>query len=137
MADYTLTRTGADIDNIGQFITGDTSLSTISNGIATNLCSVTLTKGVWVITGTIRISTGNEAFRVSGSLTTLSGTIVTTGHGGYFQLPATTSMVGFGMNLTRIMNVTTSSTTVYLVCAQQGTSEKTVYDGRIGAVRIK
>lgn len=134
---YTLNRTGAQIDAIGDIVNASSSLTTISSDTATNMASITLPAGTWVIVGQLRIQ-GGSGFRISASISTSSAAHQPSALGGYVQQAVTSDVAQFSTNIVRILSIATSQT-AYLVCTQNSGSAKTVYPDSctIAATRLK
>ncbi len=135
---YTLNRTGAELDTQGTVVSQNSSLTSIENDTETNLVSITLTKGVWVVVGQLRMQGGGLNYQASLSISTRSGISDTT-WGGYDQFPVTNDMGNISTTTTKIITVTASSQTIYLVGWQRSGTQKGITQGgtNLRAVRIK
>lgn len=136
MADYTLNKTGAQIDAIGTIVSSSSTLNGIASSTYTNLCTITLPKGVWVITGQVRLNPGANNMKLDASISTASADIGVTSTGlVQIQVPASSGICS--VSLTRISEFT-ASTTVYLVARQASGSTISITGGQqiLKAVRI-
>lgn len=116
MADYTLNKTGAQIDAIGTVLTANSTVNTLPNATYVNLCSVTLTRGKWVLIGQVRLSPASSGM-LDVSLSTTAGDIAI-GIGGLDQRYITG---GYGLQtvgVSSVLDISASSATVYLVAKQ-------------------
>lgn len=137
MADYTLNRTGAEIDAIGNSVMAQSSLTSVPSRTYIDLCSMTLPAGTYVVIGQIYMNAA-ENFNVVGSISTESATTQISS-GGHAQVSVSADMDGVSISLTRIV-VLSVQTTIYLVCRQSSTTAKaTGYAPRnmMRAVRIR
>lgn len=137
MADYTLNRTGAEIDAIGNSVMAQSSLTSVPSKTYIDLCSMTLPVGTYVVIGQIYM-TASENFNVVGSISTESATTQISS-GGHAQVSVSANMDSVSISLTRIV-VLSEQTTIYLVCRQSSTTAKaTGYAPRnmMRAVRIR
>lgn len=137
MADYTLNRTGAEIDAIGATVMAISSLDSVPSRTYVDLCSMSLPAGTYVVIGEIYME-ASEDFNVVGCISTESATTQISS-GGHAQVCVRADMDGVSMSLTRIVTLS-AQTTVYLVCRQSSTTAKTTgYAPRnmMRAVRIK
>lgn len=135
MADYTLTKTGAEIDAIGNYETTSSSLTSFAPNTETDLCSLTLPAGVWVVNGYLRFTRGSEYFQASLAVSNASGSSQV-GNAGYTQFPVTEECNIPAVGVTRIFSLS-AQTTVYLVAWHNGTTDKTINATHLQAVRIK
>lgn len=113
---------------VGTVISASSSLTSIATGTYTNVCSMSLTKGTWVVAGQFQC-TGSAAFRVITSIATSTGSGQPL-EGGYAIGAATTSTVSFAQNVVRILTVTGASQTVYLIANQNSGSAKAMTEGQ-------
>lgn len=135
---YTLSKTGAQIDAIGETILSTSTLTSLPNATYTDLCSVTLTKGVWILMGQVRFNPGTTDVTLDVSLSNTSGDIAI-GIGGLSQQKYAGNAGVITVNVTRPAEVTGSTAqTVYLVARQTSGSAKEITGSRqlIRAVRI-
>ena len=137
MPDYTLNRTGADIDAIGGSLAASSSLSTIAPNTYVDLCKITLTPGTWIIAaqGRFQLPTANRSMILS--LSTISGVSQPAGVGGFAQIQNGAN--GFNsMNVVRMWSVT-ENTDMYLVGWQNGDTEANILSGQcyMRAIRIR
>lgn len=135
MDDYTLSRTGAQIDAIGELNYTATTVTTLAPNTETDLCSFTLSAGVWVVISYFRFARGSENYQASLGLSDVSGSSQT-GSLGYTQFPVTEQCNIPAVGTTRVFNLSTSKT-IYLVGWHNGTSAKNVFVAQMQAVRIK
>lgn len=114
MDEYTLNRTGAEIDSLGTRLESDArAMTTIAPETHTDLCSLTLTKGTWVLTGQMRLQ-GQANYQAMLGISTNSGAEQPVG-GGFGQLSSTPYMTSLSINVARTIVISSSSQTVYLV----------------------
>lgn len=113
---------------VGTVKSASSTLTSLPSGSTTNLCSVSLTKGTWVVTGQVTC-TGSGSFRMVGAISTLSGDYQFTS-GGYCIAAVTSSLPMIGLTPVRIIEVTAASQTVYLVANQNSGSAKAMTSGR-------
>lgn len=138
MADYTLNRTGAEIDAIGGTTTATSSLDSVPSRTYVNLCSLELPAGTYVINAQVFMEAGTETYNVIGNISTESAT-EQIAYGGYMAMAINPSMSGAAMSITRILTIN-ATTTVYLVCRQSSSAAlSTVYAARnrMTAVRVR
>lgn len=136
---YTLSKTGAQLDAIGEVVDASSTATSIADSTYVNLCSVSLTAGVWVVIGQVRINPGVNDVTLDVSLSNTSGDI-TIGTGGLSQQKYIGNSGIITVNVTRIAEVASGSTqTVYLVARQISGGAKEITGTRqiIRAVRIK
>lgn len=137
MADYTLNRTGVEIDAIGNSVMAQSSLTSVPSRTYVDLCSMVLPAGTYVVIGQIYM-TASENFNVVGSISTESATTQISS-GGHAQVSVNAGMDGVSISLARIV-VLSVQTTIYLVCRQSSlTAKETGYAPRnmMRAVRIR
>ena len=119
---------GNDSTAVGTEIWGENSSQiSISNNTYTNLATITLTKGVWVVVAQIRMSGGGTGGQILGSISLTSASADTWRAGGLVQINASASFIS--VNMARIINVATS-TPVYLVGWQNSGSAKNALSGQ-------
>lgn len=98
---------------IGQTVTGSNTITSIASATFTNIVQITLPKGTWVVNGQFRVYAGAAGFAMA-AISTASATAQTTA-GGFAQVATTTNTTQVAMNVCRIITVTASSQTIYLV----------------------
>ena len=119
----------------GTVVTATSSLSSIASKTNTNLCSVNLTAGTWIVTGQ-GLWQGGASFSNKLSLSTSSANpTVTTG--GFAQFASTGDTPYVAANVSRIITVT-STTTMYLVAYHTYSSSRSMTGSQnlIQAIRI-
>lgn len=126
------------MSGIGDTVRINSALSSIADNTETDLCSITLTKGIWIIVGQFRMASGALNYQASISISTTSGSSTTT-WGGYDQFPVTSNMGNLSVTTTRILNVTATSQTVYLVGWQNSGAARSITQGgtNLYAVRVR
>lgn len=114
---------------VGTIKTAAGSASSLPSGSNTNLVSLELTKGKWVVVGQTYWQAGGD-FQNWGCISTASTTLqISTG--GHQRAASTASSGDVSMSLTRIIEVTSASQTIYLVGYQNsGSAKSTVYAAR-------
>lgn len=114
---------------VGTIKTAAGSVSSLPSGSNTNLVSLALTKGKWVVVGQTYWQAGGD-FQNYGCISTSSATLqISTG--GHQRAASTASSGDVSMSLTRIIEVTSASQTIYLVGYQNsGSAKSTVYAAR-------
>lgn len=139
MADYTLNRTGAQIDAIGEIQYTSSEVTSLANNTMTDLCSLTLSTGRWIVFGQGRINPGSTDLKYDLSLSTTSGDIAVGTAGGLMQMNVKASAGICTASISRIVNVTAASTTVYLVARQLSGETKSItsYNQIMNAIRIR
>lgn len=113
---------------IGKMLQASNTVTSIANNTTIDICSITLTKGVWVVTGQFSCP-GSGDFRLLVDISTASATYQTSS-GGYINVPVTTAVTTMSVTPCRIINVTGSSQTVYLTANQNSGAAKTLTAGR-------
>lgn len=133
---YTLSKTGAELDAIGQVISATSTVEEMPDTSWTTLAQITLTKGVWVIVAQMRI-TGAADFYCQMSISGQAGTY-TVGDTGWAIFEAHSYLAQVACTTSRIVNIT-DSTTYYLTGWQRSGSAKAVNSSGnvIKAVKIK
>lgn len=116
-----------DTTAVGTILTESSTMTSLPSGAETNLCSVTLTKGKWVVVGQFRMR-GSAAFQFSVGISTASGSQQVTA--GYAQLPVTANTNNVSTCVHRIINVTASSQTIYLVGWHNSGSAQSMVSGQ-------
>lgn len=139
MADYTLSRTGAQIDAIGDIQYASSEITSLANNTFTDLCSLTLSTGRWIVFGQGRINPGSTDLKYDLSLSTTSGDIAVGTAGGLMQMNCKASAGLCTASVSRILNITAASTTVYLVARQVSGETKSItsYNQIMNAIRIR
>lgn len=114
---------------VGTIKTASGSVSSLPSGSNTNLVALALTKGKWVVVGQTYWQAGGD-FQNWGCISTASTTLqISTG--GHQRAASTASSGDVSMSLTRIIEVTSASQTIYLVGYQNsGSAKSTVYAAR-------
>lgn len=125
----------ADLGAIGTYKYVDTTLTSIAANTETNLCSISLTTGVWVVCGYWRFARGGENMQASLGISSVSGSSQA-GSVGYTQFPVTSECNVPAVTVSRIINLN-AATTVYLVAWHGGTAAKTISAANLQATRIK
>ena len=139
MANYTLNRTGSQLDAIGDIQYTSSAVESLANNTMTNLCSLSLTQGRWIVFGQGRINPGSTDLKYDVSLSTTSGEIAVSTAGGLMQMNCKASAGTCTASVSRIVNVTAASTTVYLVARQVSGETKSItsYNQIMNAIRIR
>lgn len=121
---------------VGEYKTAVNTITSLPTSSFTNICSITLTKGVWLVCGQMRVYGGANATCITG-ISTASGT-VQAAEGGFAQTAITTSTTQVSSNVCRIIEVTRASQEVYLVGWQNTGAAKNMNAGqsRIQAINI-
>lgn len=119
MPDVTLGKTAAQIDAIGDLLYTSSSIDTLANNTLTNLCSIDLPQGRWIVFGQVRINPGSNDATIVASLSGTSGDYAVSTAGGLYQGVALANKGMHTVGLSRIFNVTASAgSTIYLVARQ-------------------
>lgn len=121
---------GADVEE--EFST----VTTLPNNTTTNIASVTLSAGTWLVTGQFNMPVAAaDSCRVYASLTTASATITYASYTNHAVMGA--AQTAYATSLSRIMEIS-NTTTVYLIANQNSGSSKSLTASRnlIRAVRI-
>lgn len=128
-----ITRANALAANI---VTASSSLTSVPSGSYTTLCSMSLTKGTWIVTGQIRI-TANANYEINAAISTSPSTGEAI-EGGYVQMQATTGIPLIATTISRQITVSATSQTIYLIMRQYSGSAKATTEGQnnMKAVRI-
>lgn len=139
MADYTLNRTGAQIDSIGEIQYATSNVTSLANNTFADLCSLTLSTGRWIVFGQGRINPGTTDLKYDLSLSTTSGDIAIGTAGGLMQMNCKASAGICTASISRILNITGASTTVYLVARQVSGETKSITAANqiMNAIRIR
>lgn len=138
MADYTLSRTGIQIDAIGDRLTAQSTVTDMPNRTVTTLCSITLpANSTWIITAQARwLTTGATGmFSFEFEINDSTSMSYISGH----DQTLASSGSNVGTTLTRVYS-TTSGATIYLLGWQNSGSTLSVNDpwqNRLDAIRIK
>lgn len=115
---------------VGTVKTATSSATSLPSGTTTNIVSVSLTKGTWVVSAQFSMPVASsDSFRLITSITTTSGDY------GYTAAYNNQACVGSAQTVaavspTRILEVTTASQTVYLTANQNSGSSKTLTASR-------
>lgn len=106
------------------------STTTLANSTATNVASVSLTKGKWLVTAQFNMPVATaDTGRVYVSISTASATLA---YPAYTNVAVNgASQAAYATNLSRIVEVTGSSSTVYMVANQNTGASKTLTTSRI------
>ena len=120
----------ADVSGLGTVVTGSDTVASVANTTATQICSVSLAPGTWVVTYTASFAsnaTGRRNIKLyAGTSTTIDP-----------ARSATCQAVnGSATVLSRTAVVTVSSTTSYYLNAYQASGGALSVDGDIQAIRI-
>lgn len=129
---------GGNSTAVGTFKTASGSTTSLPNNTATNVCSISLTKGLWLVNAQFNmpVATGDSG-RVYVSISTASATLA---YSAYTNVAVNgAAQAAYATNLTRILEVTGSSATVYMVANQTTGASKTLTTSRIvlNAICIK
>lgn len=116
-----------DTTAVGTILSASSTKTSLAKNSETTLCSLTLTKGKWVVVGQFRMQ-GSAAFQFSVGISTTSGSQqVSTG---YAQLPATTNTNNVSTCVHRIIDVTAASQTIYLVGWHNHSASRSMVSGQ-------
>ena len=119
---------GANIDapNIGTVVNGTTITTSVSSGVDTDIISMTLPAGTWIVTGYLQWGVGfNQPSQVQ-----------IAGSGTYVNLVRGTGVNGGGQEAVVILPLTEQKT-LTLRAYQSSGSDKTTSNAYMRAVRIK
>lgn len=113
---------------IGKTITNTSALTTISNATATNLCSVSLTKGTWLLVGQLTFPVASaDNCRLYASI---SGSSAQLTYDAYVNVAMIgTAQSQAAVNISRVYTVA-STATMYLVANQNSGSSKSLTASR-------
>lgn len=100
-----------DTTAVGTILTASSTKTSLSASSETTLCSLTLTKGKWVVIGQFRMQ-GGAAFQCSVGISTGSTQQTTAG---YAQLPVTTNVGNISCSVQRIFDVTDPNTPTQVI----------------------
>lgn len=123
------------LGSIGTYQYVDTTLTSVAVNTETNLCSLSLQPGVWVVCGYWRFARGGENMQASLGISSVSGSSQA-GSVGYTQFPVTSECNVPAVTVSRIINLS-AATTIYLVAWHGGTSAKTISAANLQATRVK
>ena len=113
---------------IGKTITNTSALTTISNATATNLCSVSLTKGTWLLIGQLTFPVASaDNCRLYASISGSSAQLTYDSYVNVAMIGAAQSQAA--VNISRIYTVA-STATMYLVANQNSGSSKSLTASR-------
>lgn len=138
MADYTLNRTGAQIDAIGDRLTAQSTITELPNRTVTPLCSITLpANSTWIITAQERwLTTGTSGtFSFESEISDDTSMKYVSGH--VQTLASSASNVCTSSSR---LFYTSSGATIYLLGWQNSGTTLTANDAwqsRLDAIRIK
>jgi hypothetical protein len=133
----------ATAGQIGECITNAAFGVTASNGIITNVCSITLTPGDWDVSATANFAGGPATVQqLSAGLSTTSASmpaqnLANVGLTNYFQFGAFTSMYNVGLPIPPYRFSVTVNTVVYLVMLISANAGTATFNGRIQARRMR
>lgn len=115
---------------VGTVVEGSGSTTTLASGSATNVCSISLTKGTWLVNAQFNMPVASsDTGRVYVSISTASATLA---YSAYTNVAVNgAAQAAYATNLSRIVEVTGSSSTVYMVANQNTGSSKTLTTTRI------
>lgn len=116
-----------DTTAVGTVLNASSTRTSLARNAETDLCSLSLTKGVWVIIGQFRMQGGAD-FQCSIGISTTSGSQQLTA--GYAQLPVTTNVGNISTSVQRIIEVTAASQTIYLVGWHNHTAARSMVSGQ-------
>lgn len=116
-----------DTTAVGTILSASSTKTSLARNAETNLCSLSLTKGKWVVVGQFRMQ-GGAAFQASVGISTASGSQQLTE--GYAQLPVTTNVGNISCSVQRIIDVTAASQTVYLVGWHNHSASRSMVSGQ-------
>lgn len=124
------------LSEIGQFVSDASTVNTLPNATYVNLCSVTLTRGKWVLSGQVRLNPSSSG-TLDVSLSTTAGDI-TIGSGGLDQRYITGGVGMQTVGVSSVLDISASSATVYLVARQTTGADVSITASRqfIKAVRV-
>lgn len=110
-------------------------VTTVPNSTVTKIAEITLPKGKWIVSACVRFTNTSGNFRAAAAIS-LSSTGINYGYG-FMQMSVTSDNTNPAMNVTRILNLS-ASTTIYLVAFQSSGSSLTIPSGdnRITAIKI-
>ncbi len=111
-----------DTTAVGTTLTANATVSSVAASTETDICSLTLTKGKWFVIGQFRMQ-GSGAFQASVGISTVSGSQQV--GAGYSQLAVTSNLGNVSLPVTRVIDVTSSSQTIYLVAWHNYSSART------------
>lgn len=116
-----------DTTAVGTILSASSTQTSLARNAETNLCSLSLTKGKWVVVGQFRMQ-GGAAFQFSVGISTTSGSQqVSTG---YAQLPVTSNTNNVSTCVHRIIDVTAASQTIYLVGWHNHSASRSMVSGQ-------
>ena len=121
---------------VGKYLTATNTITSLPTGSFTNVCTLTLTKGVWLVCGQMRVYASANCTGMVG-ISTTSATMQAA-EGGFSQFAITTTIAQAAQNVCRIIEVTAASQTIYLVGYQNSGSAKNMTAGqsRLQAINI-
>jgi len=138
----TTTNDNAAAGSVGELI--DSTILTgsaisLSNGVAANITSISLTAGDWDVWGTVAVNTvGGTASQIKGSISTSTGAQATAPGGGGAMVLSTTFASGFtnSIPIGLMRQSLSGTTTIYLVVTCSFATGATAF-GYIGARRVR
>lgn len=129
-----ITRANA-LSPIGTIVSESGTLTSIPNNSNTDLCTLSLSRGKWIVVGQSYWEGGSN-FSNWACISTASATKQIS-YGGFQQMGASSEIA---MSLTRVINVTGTSQTIYLVGYQNSGSAKGIAGApmrnNLNAIRI-
>ena len=119
-----------DTTAVGTVKEGTGSTTTLANSTATNVASVSLTKGKWLVNAQFNMPVASgDSGRVYVSISTSSATLA---YPAYTNVAVNgAAQAAYATNLSRIVEVTGSSSTVYMVANQNTGASKTLTTSRV------
>lgn len=119
---------GNDTTSVGTVVNGTSNVTTLANSTPTNISSVSLTKGTWLVVGQFNmpVASGDNC-RVYTSLSTASATLAYPAYTNHAAVGSAQS--AYASNISRIVEVENTAT-VYLVANQNSGSSKTLTSSR-------
>lgn len=133
---YTLNRTGAQIDAIGDRLTAESAVTEIANRTITALCSITIPAySTWVINAQCYMPAGGD-FTVEFEINDSTGMAYLNGHS---QHAVTSYLNNYVNSISRIYRAAEGSRTIYLLGWQNsGSAIEITFPARnrLTAVRI-
>ncbi|QWE93287.1 hypothetical protein [Cupriavidus sp. EM10] len=139
----TTTNNSAQAGSVGEFISSQVlvgSAVALTNNVAANVTSISLTAGDWDVEGTVFFEPAGttQITAILGGISQVSATAPTAPNsGGSFLLPLTTTGGRSGLPTGKIRISLASTTTVYLVALSAFTVSTNSAYGFIGARRVR
>ncbi len=134
----TTTNDNANAGSVGEFVTATALASSVSNGVALNAASISLTAGDWDVTGVLRTAPAGTTV-IQQSIQGISTTSATLGAFGTFTLDNHALAAGLGgTEPTPVVRLSlASTTTVFLIATISFTTSTCTVDGLIRARRVR